>query len=1050
MSSNPSPTAGLQASDQVSHGLNLHLTLADPTQMPLLMEAIASKADETRAALRMLNFVHFARFLPTPDNSTLQVITSFDGPLEAYALDFVIAIDPIFDAILSFVKDAPPLPVKDHPEEFFQFVKLNNRVTVQAPALTWDDYPVFSAYPDRTVIDILGPRTSPPPVRAVPPAVVDAKDVQGNVLRGYRAARARHYSLRIQDGPAARALLTRLVDGADDDLPQVTSAETWTEKPLCMLNLSLSATGLRALGLPAGMLARFSEAFLQGPAQRERAINNGDVDASAPQHWEIGGPASEVHLLVSLFSNAEEDSQRAFQRGHEQLLAAFTRHRLTLVHQHEAWTMPRGQVHFGYVDGIAQPQLAGVDQGEADDLQPLASVGEFLLGSNYTSVYGGKSLGGLPASLGQNGTYVALRVLEQDVAAFEQVLDRVSAQHGLDREWVAAKMMGRWRDGRPLALAPQGPGADGQPAPGGINAFDYAPSLAYPDQLNDHLGLHCPVGSHLRRMNPRSGLVAGQPYSRRIIRRGMPYGPVWTPESTEERRGLFGLFICADLSRQFEFLMNQWANSDSSASGIRGTQDPIIGTQSLGGMCRIPMPDGAAPLEFNLPRLVQTKGSLYLFMPGLNALRWLARGEGFDDSAASRIGPAQWLSEAPTVQTRSRLAPELFDPLDPDFLVNPYPYYALFRRHSPVVRVARNGYESFWVFSHELCARSAADSFTFLKKPTSVSLSGRGLFFMDPPQHQLTRQALDPLFTQAIANISATAQTRSAQALDAMQAMPGPIDLISSYATPVTRDVFMQMFGLPEAMWQSIGALALTMLDSFNPMLPLDNQTPGYAAAAQLLGYFGAMSSQCPAHPPANPNGLFCSMQTLINTPALDPTEAAQTALDFALGGFLSSSFLVGTAARHLLSRPEVLNEYLRGDTTLKLQAMEELRRFDAPFQMADRYASTDIHLAGVHIPRNACVTLVYGSANRDEAVFGPDAERLDIHRVIEPGQNLVFGRGEHQCIGAPMANQVVPALVDGLLQRFPALALVPGATSYMTDPYFRGLSRLPVTRGSD
>lgn len=1036
-------SAGFSESNQVSHGLNLHLQLADPTQMPALMAAIASKESETSQALRMLNFVHFARFLPTPDNATLQVITSFDGSLEAYVLDFVIAIGPIFDAILGFVKDHPPLPVKDHPEAFFNFVKRNNRVSVQPPALVWDDYPVFSAYPDLTVVDILGPRKTPPPVRPVTHSVVPLDDVQGNIIRGYRAAVAHHFSLRVQDGPAARAFLTQLVDGNGQDLPRVTSAEVWDEKPPYMLNVSVSAQGLRALGVPAGLIARFPEAFLQGPAHQERASNNGDVGPSAPEHWEIGGPSNSVHLMVSLFSNADEHSQKQFARAHEQLLKAFSHHHLTLVHHHRAQAMPEGRVHFGYVDGIAQPRLAGVDSGEDSDLQPLASVGEFLLGQNYTSVYGGSSLGDLPAPLCENATYVAVRVLDQDVAAFESVLDQVSAQQGVDREWVAAKMMGRWRDGKPLAQSPTGLGADGQPVPQGINAFDYAPSLAYPNQTNDHVGLQCPVGSHIRRMNPRSSLVAGQPYSRRIIRRGMPYGSPWDASKPNERRGLFGLFLCADLNRQFEFLMQQWANTDSSASGLRGTQDPIIGSQDLGGLYRIAQPDGAAPIEFKLPRLVNTKGSLYMLMPGLGGLRWLAQGAGFDDTAAHRIGPAQWLSEAPQVQTRSRLVPEIFDPLNPDFLANPYPYYALFRKHAPVVKVSRGDYQSYWVFSHELCAQAASDPYTFLKNQSSVPLAGRGMFYMDTPQHQTTRHAIEPLFKQAIQGVSGAALARSNQAIAVLKNTAAPFDLVNQYAIPVTRDVFMRMFGVPQSLSETLGSLAQVMLASFNPMLANDSRAPGYAAAAQILGIFGAIAGGCPAHQPSTDEGLFCNMQSLLNTPALDATESVQTALNFLLGGYLASTFLISTSVFNLLNQAEVLLQYKQGDSALKMQAIHELQRFDAPFQLTDRFMATQIELGNVCIPQNAQISLVFGSANRDGSVFGLDSDVLNIGREISSGKNLVFGIGEHACIGAPMANQVVPVILDALFEQYTTLSLVSGGSARMTDPSFRGFNQL-------
>jgi cytochrome P450/deferrochelatase/peroxidase EfeB len=1062
------------ATEQVSHGLNLQLVLTDAQQMPLLIQIIGAKRDATFASLQQLHFVHFARFLPSHDNSALQVITSFDGPLDAYALDFVIAIGDIFDAILSFVKDAPPLPVREHPKAFYEFVKRNNRVVVAPPALMWDDYPVYSAYPNRTVIDIVGPRQTPPPVRTVTPSVVDLADVQGNILAGYRTVCARHYSLRLHDGPAARALLAQLVDGDGKNLPRITTAESWTVKPHSMLNLGISAQGLQALGLPVDQLTAFSDAFLLGAGDVDRATANGDTGTSSPEFWEIGGARTEVHLMLSLFAGSHA-SMTEFEERHSQLLAAFEAHQLELVHLHEAQAMPNGKVHFGYEDGIAQPRLAGVYTAKAgthpdSDLQPLASVGEFLLGADYNSVYGGKSLGQLPADLCQNGTFAAVRVLDQDVAAFESTLDKTANAEWVDREWVAAKLMGRWRDGRPLLPPPQSPPSTVSPAssgcpfghgakseakestPSGKNAFDYAPSLAYPDLPNDSDGIQCPVGSHVRRMNPRSSLVAGQPYSRRLIRRGMPYGPAWSKSNPDARRGLFGLFICGDLERQFEFLMQQWANSDFAASGIKGTQDPIIGAQTLSGTFNIPMPTGQADIRVDTPRWITTRGSLYLLMPGINALRWLAKGVGFDNTAATSIGPAQWLSESPAVQTQSRLAPAEFDPMDPDFLDNPYPYYNVFRQRAPVALVKRGDYQSYWVFSHELCKEAALDPATYLKQTTSTPLPGRGLFFMDDPEHAVARTALDTQFMQAIQGVGVSAQSKSINALKALLGMPSSpttqpmaFDFVGDYANPVLRNIFMDMFGWPASQWEALGELVEVMLQAFNPMLPLDQRTPSYAAGAQIIQMLQAGASRCPVHA-APPTGLFCGIQSLVGTPALNPPEAMSSALDFLLGGYLSSVFLASTGMFNLLQHPKALSAYKNGDATLRANAFEEMKRFDVPFQLADRYAAHDITLGGVLIPKDSLISLVYGSANHDAAVYGVGAEQFDIERIANPAQNLVFGVGEHRCIGAPMAGQTVPIVIDTFLENYVKPSIAAGYSQKRDDPYFRGFSKLSLS----
>lgn len=1042
-----------------SSGLNLELTLNNPAQMPDLMMAIAAKQETTFAALQTLHFVHFARFLPTRDNTTLQVVTSFDGPLDAYALDFVIAIGDIFDVILGFVKDAPPLPVREHPQPFLAFVKQNNRVIVAPPALMWDNYPVYSAYPDKTVIDIQGPRKEPPIPRPVEPATVDLSDVQGNILKGYNAYAARHYSLRLQDGPAARQLLGRLVGNSgtevDSSLPTITTAQPWTDRPTCMLNFGITAQGLKAMGVPSSMMSGFSNAFMQGAGSIDRANANGDTDTSSPLLWEIGGARTEVHWMLSLFAK-ERKAMAEFERNHQLLCQAFEAHHLTLVHQHDAIALPDGHVQFGYKDGISQPRLAGVTQEHADnpnpDMQPLASVGEFLLGKQYKNVYNGASIEQMPEALCTNGTFAAIRVLDQDVAQFESLLDTTARDHWVGREWVAAKLMGRWRDGRPL-LPPPVQTSPGCPVPHGLLAFDYAPSLAYPNSPADNEGIGCPIGSHIRRMNPRSSLVAGQPYSRRLIRRGMPYGPAWSPAEPNVRRGLFGVFICGDLERQFEFLTQQWANSDFAASGIRGTQDPIIGAQTLTGEYAIPMPDGQAPIQLKTPRLVTTRGSLYLLMPGISGLKWLAQGEGFDNSAAKSIGPAQWLSEPPAVQTDSRLVPAQFDPMDPDFLDNPYPYYQLFRRHAPVVKVLRGDYQSYWIMSHELCQQAALDPATYLKQTTQTPLTDRGLFFMDDPQHGEARQAIDPQFLQAIQAVNTSAKRKSERALAQLQS--NRFDLVTDYATPVLRDVFMDMFGWPEAQWETLGELIEVMLAAFNPMLPLDERTPSYAAAGQIMQLLQSGMSRCPAHQTAaapasaDPLGLFCRMQKLVGSPALNVPEFLSSSLDFLLGGYLSSAFLVSTGVANLLKHPAAMSQYRTGNAQLRSSAFEEMKRFDAPFQLADRYAAKDLTLGGVMIPKDSLISLVYGSANHDEAIFGATAEVFNIERASSlSGANLVFGIGEHRCIGAPMAEQVVPLVIDTLLEQTPNLSLIARSPQQQRDdPYFRGFRSLLLSR---
>jgi hypothetical protein len=139
------PAPLLSVEGQVQSALNLFLPLKNRTQMPALLAAVGAAADDVHAALSSLHYVHFARFLPTPDGSVLVVITEFDGGLGSYIMDFVAVLGDVFNAILQFVAGAPPLPVQSHAREFTQFITKQNMGQVG----------VWSAYPDVTVIDIL-------------------------------------------------------------------------------------------------------------------------------------------------------------------------------------------------------------------------------------------------------------------------------------------------------------------------------------------------------------------------------------------------------------------------------------------------------------------------------------------------------------------------------------------------------------------------------------------------------------------------------------------------------------------------------------------------------------------------------------------------------------------------------------------------------------------------------------------------------------------------------------------------------------------------------
>lgn len=449
-------------------------------------------------------------------------------------------------------------------------------------------------------------------------------ELQGNILRAYgtKYRAVRHLVLRVDDRVAARHALARMVDG-DRGTPQVTSGDDWPRKEefRWCLNVGFTYPGLQAIGVSDARLATFPTDFREGMAARADRL--GDVGCSAPDRWVRGlADPNQAHLVVTIHgweaSDIEPISDQVLQAGGGRAFSLATDEPFdgkTLVSPRAP---ERRIVHFGYADGISQPRFHGVhDPEDYRDELPFAPIGTVLIG--YPS-----SIPHLtwtvpqPDVLGRNGTFNAFRILGQDVAAFEGLLTQQADDLGVDRELVAAKLCGRWRSGVPLSLAPTAADEAAFSDDTKMNEFDYE---------DDPDGAVCPIGSHIRRTNPRAAHIVqrNSNRSRALIRRSLPYGPPWDPAAPDTPRGLLGNFICASLAAQFESLQYDWVNLGFQDPRITGTNDPLIGANDP-ATSRFTWPrDGKEPLVIGgFPRFVFTRGGVYTFLPTTRALSWIA------------------------------------------------------------------------------------------------------------------------------------------------------------------------------------------------------------------------------------------------------------------------------------------------------------------------------------------------------------------------------------------------------------------------------------------
>jgi Dyp-type peroxidase family len=442
--------------------------------------------------------------------------------------------------------------------------------------------------------------------------MIDRKNVQGFVLRGYRLPFAGYAYVRIDDAAKARAALAAFI-------PQVITGEHWTDKPESGINVAFSFAGLRALGCADRSLDAFPAEFRGGMAARANVL--GDVGASAPANWESPFKSGEAHVLVMV---SAKDPQALSERDGRIRAAIERAGGATVVGDQAGAALEGGREHFGYADGFAQPAIEGSgfepDPGagavDGDGWRPI-KPGELLLG--YPDEQGAVTPAPPPDALGVNGSFLVYRKLRQDVAAFRRMLREAAAVFPGGEELLAAKIVGRWRDGTPLAVSPERPDQAIVADKARNNAFDYG---------DDPDGLRCPIGAHVRRMNPRRSLpFDGKLVNRhRIMRRGITYGDV-LPEGAEDDgkdRGVIFMALQASLARGFEFVQSQWANG-GNAFRLAEDQDVIVGPQDTDGPAKMTVP-GRPPFFLGpLSRVVTTRGGEYYFTPGINGLHHLAQ-----------------------------------------------------------------------------------------------------------------------------------------------------------------------------------------------------------------------------------------------------------------------------------------------------------------------------------------------------------------------------------------------------------------------------------------
>ncbi len=491
---------------------------------------------------------------------------------------------------------------------------------------------------------------------------LDFSDLQGIVRFGHGRLRCTQFVLaRITNVARAQQWLAQA---------PVTTAESVTPVPDTALQIAFTVAGLKLLNVPEQALSGFSEEFLTGMTDSNRSRRLGDTGSNAPQFWQWGhSDDNQPHVLIMLYSvlgGIDTWQQQVLTAEFDQGFSVLQ----TLKSNEEVSTEP-----FGFADGISQPKIdwdqnQSVDVHRRDKYSNLLALGEIVLGyGNEYGEYTARPLlnPGIDANatilpdaedvpgekdLGKNGSYLVFRQLAQDVPGFWQFINSSVQGDAGKRAILADAMVGRRRDGTPL-LPPE---------------TDLLPGIEEKDRIKNNFtfdkdsdGVACPVASHVRRSNPRTGdfppgttsllqrlkrilgfgganpqddLVASTRFHR-ILRRGRQYGPTLSPEQALEPdapvadRGLHFICLSANIARQFEFVQNAWS-VNAKFSGLHDEGDPIMGNRdplragSRTDNFRMPHPSGHGECIADIPQFISVLGGAYFFLPGIRALKYIS------------------------------------------------------------------------------------------------------------------------------------------------------------------------------------------------------------------------------------------------------------------------------------------------------------------------------------------------------------------------------------------------------------------------------------------
>lgn len=382
----------------------------------------------------------------------------------------------------------------------------------------------------------------------------------------------------------------------------------------------------------------------------------------------------------------------------------------------------------------------------------------------------------------------------------------------------------------------------------------------------------------------------------------------------------------------------------------------------------------------------------------------------------------------------------------PDFYAgDPYPAYRELRATSPV---CWNDVTEFWALlkyedirfvSSNPAMFSSTKGITIPDPAMPNPVQEGSLIFTDPPRHRQLRKLINSGFTRRrVALLEPKIRDIVRGILDGVEA--GSVhEFAEEIAAPLPTRMIAELIGAPPDDWEQFRAWSDAATGTADPEIDLDP----LVAAGQLYEYFGKLIGARRTEPRDDLLSVLAGAE--IDGQRLTNEDLLNFTFLLLVAGNETTRNLIALGTLALIAHPDQCR-LLIGQPTLIPTAVEEMLRWNSPVVHMARTATTDVEIRGQLIREGDVVVMLYGSANRDEDIFGSDSEEFNVTR--HPNPHIAFGCGEHSCIGAQLARLEACVLFDELLHRFPRLELA-GQVDRMRATMVPGVKRMPVRLGA-